>query len=372
MSWKKISCILLILFIFGVGYSEVYEYVIVKNTNTVVYKKPDVKSGKVEIRVYEGSSDKEGFFGDDLLRVYEITNIKGVEWGLVFKKVGKWKGWIKLDKNVYRFKDDGENGKLFWEFVKKEIFGYYGRFESEWIINVSFTNFNNGYVMIHYTDFDEYVFTPTSVYYKLENGEWKRVMKDNGLYREYIFYKNYIILVDDSSHWTKVYDTQKIWEPFPGIKLYRRISDFSPSYRDNFKSPQNYNDSYSSFDTNTGILTVHLRFEKGKPFVLKYYQFDETNGKFIPLEQTNDSVVTDKYYILTGDNVNVRAEATTNSKVLLQLKKGTRVKVLKRSDVGFMVDGKKGYWVYIDTGVKDKKGKTIKGWVVDVYLKQEE
>ncbi len=82
--------------------------------------------------------------------------------------------------------------------------------------------------------------------------------------------------------------------------------------------------------------------------------------------------VLDEYAILTGDNVNVRAEATTNSKVLLQLKKGTKVKVLERSDVEFIVDNKTGHWVYIDTGVKDKKGKTIKGWVVDIYLKPKE
>lgn len=81
---------------------------------------------------------------------------------------------------------------------------------------------------------------------------------------------------------------------------------------------------------------------------------------------------TTKYSILTGDNVNVRAEATTNSKVLLQLKKGARVKVLEWSDIEFTVGDKTGYWVYIDTGVKDKKGKTIKGWIVDIYLKPEE
>ncbi len=85
--------------------------------------------------------------------------------------------------------------------------------------------------------------------------------------------------------------------------------------------------------------------------------------------QDSDSVEINDFYILTGDNVNVRSEASTNSTVLLKLKKGARVKLLKRSEVEFTIGDKKGYWVYIETGVKDKKGKTIKGWVVDVYLR---
>ncbi|URA10630.1 SH3 domain-containing protein [Thermospira aquatica] len=78
------------------------------------------------------------------------------------------------------------------------------------------------------------------------------------------------------------------------------------------------------------------------------------------------------YYILTGDNVNVRSEASTNSAVLLKLKKGARVKLLERSDVTFTIGDRTGNWVYIDTGVKDKKGKPIKGWMVDIYLDEEE
>ncbi len=110
-----------------------------------------------------------------------------------------------------------------------------------------------------------------------------------------------------------------------------------------------------------------------------YYNFpcEDENGEQVRIKskiysQFNSQDSDSGYHILTGDNVNVRAEATTNSKVLLQLKKGTRVKVLERSDVEFTVGDKTGYWVYIDTGVKDKKGNKIKGWVVDIYLKPEE
>ena len=79
-----------------------------------------------------------------------------------------------------------------------------------------------------------------------------------------------------------------------------------------------------------------------------------------------------KFYTLTGDNVNVRAEASTNSAVLIKLSKGAKVSLLKRSDIALTVGDKKGFWAYIDTGIKDKKGGTIKGWVFDYYLKKEE
>ena len=78
-------------------------------------------------------------------------------------------------------------------------------------------------------------------------------------------------------------------------------------------------------------------------------------------------------YLLTGDNVNVRAEASTNSAALVKLSKGAKVTLLKRSDIVLTVGDKKGFWAYIDTGVKDKKtGETIKGWVFDYYLKKAE
>ena len=80
----------------------------------------------------------------------------------------------------------------------------------------------------------------------------------------------------------------------------------------------------------------------------------------------------EKYFILTGDNVNVRTEPNTNATVLLKLKKGTKVVVINREDEEVTIGDKTGHWAYIDTGVKDKKGNTIKGWVFDVYLKEAE
>ncbi|QJR21306.1 hypothetical protein BREVNS_0556 [Brevinematales bacterium NS] len=75
---------------------------------------------------------------------------------------------------------------------------------------------------------------------------------------------------------------------------------------------------------------------------------------------------------LIGDNVNIRAKPTTNSAMLTRLKKGARVKVLEISEEVFRVGDREGLWVYVETDEKDKQGKPIRGWMVDIYLKPEE
>ncbi|URA10264.1 hypothetical protein [Thermospira aquatica] len=62
--------------------------------------------------------------------------------------------------------------------------------------------------------------------------------------------------------------------------------------------------------------------------------------------------------------------------MIIQLKRGTRVKISDWLVVGYEIENsdgvrRKGYWLYVDTGIKDKKGDTIKGWVMDVYLEEE-
>ncbi len=83
-----------------------------------------------------------------------------------------------------------------------------------------------------------------------------------------------------------------------------------------------------------------------------------------PSSESTSSICT-----LTGDNVNVRAEAATNGAVLVKLSRGAIVTLLKRSDMALTVGDKKGFWAYIDTQVTNKDGETVKGWVFDYYLK---
>jgi len=83
-------------------------------------------------------------------------------------------------------------------------------------------------------------------------------------------------------------------------------------------------------------------------------------------------VVAGGYAHLTGDNVNIRANPTTNSVVLTRLRKGARVKVLEISEEVFRLGDREGLWVYVETEEKDRNGKPIRGWMVDIYLKPEE
>lgn len=110
-----------------------------------------------------------------------------------------------------------------------------------------------------------------------------------------------------------------------------------------------------------------------------YYNFPcvDENGELIRVKSeiysSFDHIYSNfNYYILTGDNVNIRAKPTTNSAVLTRLKKGARVKVLEISEEVFRVGNREGLWVYVETGEKDRNGKPIRGWMVDIYLKPEE
>lgn len=70
------------------------------------------------------------------------------------------------------------------------------------------------------------------------------------------------------------------------------------------------------------------------------------------------------YYIITGDDVRIRSQGSTNGAVLAVFSKGKRVRLISRADAAVDIGGKKGRWAYVDAG-------TVKGWVFDYYLKEE-
>ncbi|URA09141.1 SH3 domain-containing protein [Thermospira aquatica] len=93
---------------------------------------------------------------------------------------------------------------------------------------------------------------------------------------------------------------------------------------------------------------------------------------YLSYKQPDMSHYFEYYFILDTENVNLRAKPSTNSQVLLRLRKGAKVKVLEWSDKTLTIGDRSGSWVYVDTGIKDKSGNTIKGWIVDIYLDEEE
>ncbi|MGA2140905.1 MAG: SH3 domain-containing protein [Brevinematales bacterium] len=70
------------------------------------------------------------------------------------------------------------------------------------------------------------------------------------------------------------------------------------------------------------------------------------------------------YYIITGDDVRVRSQGSTNGEVLATFSKGKKVRLISRADAAVIIGGKKGRWAYIDAG-------SLKGWVFDYYMKEE-
>jgi len=74
------------------------------------------------------------------------------------------------------------------------------------------------------------------------------------------------------------------------------------------------------------------------------------------------------YYTIAVDGVPVR-KFPFHDKVLVKITKDTKVKLLEWSDEKATVGNVSGYWAYIDTGIKEKDGTTIKGWILDAYLK---
>jgi hypothetical protein len=118
------------------------------------------------------------------------------------------------------------------------------------------------------------------------------------------------------------------------------------------------------------VLFVEVQYKGDDSFQIFY--LNETGDLFLqemPIKAKRIDVVpllntNNLFYSITGDNVNVRADASVDGKILTLLSKGARVKLIKRSDIELYIGDKKGHWAYIETGV-------IKGWVFDYYLKEE-
>lgn len=82
----------------------------------------------------------------------------------------------------------------------------------------------------------------------------------------------------------------------------------------------------------------------------------------------SDKYNMDTYYVI-GNNLNVRIKPSVESKILKQLKIGSRVRVIRESNMMY----KGGYWVYVDTGLliyneKINNYVNLKGWVVNTYI----
>ncbi len=75
------------------------------------------------------------------------------------------------------------------------------------------------------------------------------------------------------------------------------------------------------------------------------------------------------YYIVMGNNLNVRSNPNTKANVVIQLKILSEVKLLRLKNKEVKIGNIKGKWAFIDTRVfNDDVTDTIKGWVFNYYL----
>jgi hypothetical protein len=359
----KVIIIMTILAGFSIGYTE--DYYILNNKKTVAYQKPDVQSKRI---VYE-------FMEGELLRATEATNIKNIEWLQLKLPYLQEKGWIR-NTNTFHIAD-AQNGKYYLEVIDKELIKGQLRFiQTQKCVGIKFLDYiTEGYIGIQYSLPSEQWENQT-VIYKVENDDLIRVIESGDLNSQLVILKNYLIILNDNV--LDVYDknqliTNKYDNVNPGGVLYKRIN-WLMLLPDEQYTPY---DSHFDFDTNTMVLKRIVRTEPQKPLTEIDYKFSD--GKFeltgTNTNGTNNAAYQDqsiKYYILTGDNVNVRQlPFQTNSVILTVLKKGARVRLIERMPEDITIGGKVGHWAYVETEVKDKAGNAVKGFVFDAYMGEE-
>ena len=98
----------------------------------------------------------------------------------------------------------------------------------------------------------------------------------------------------------------------------------------------------------------------------------EAKQKWNPSNSLQENIQIGKIFT-TVDNLRLRAEEITSSKIITTMAKGTKVKILKLGKTE-TIDGINSNWVQVEvlTGAKDKDGKEIKsgttGWCYGGYL----
>lgn len=72
---------------------------------------------------------------------------------------------------------------------------------------------------------------------------------------------------------------------------------------------------------------------------------------------------------IAGDKVNLREKPGPNSRIVFQLPLAHVVQLLKTEPKWSVIDGKRGRWVYVDSGLcTANMNQSYKGWIFDYFL----
>ena len=104
------------------------------------------------------------------------------------------------------------------------------------------------------------------------------------------------------------------------------------------------------------------------------------------LSNTNVVLVTDESLVaslrpvravVTADVLRVRFipkmkyyAGYNEEEIVATLFRGEEVVILRHRDEEMEIDGKRGRWVFVDTGRRTEKGTPVLGWVFDAYLRE--
>jgi hypothetical protein len=84
------------------------------------------------------------------------------------------------------------------------------------------------------------------------------------------------------------------------------------------------------------------------------------------------TIIKTNFYRVVGSDAPVYKTPATNSIIDAVLLPKHRVLIIERSKNEVIIGGKKGFWVHVDTGIIDERGReTAKGWMADCYLEEE-
>ena len=211
----------------------------------------------------------------------------------------------------------------------------------------------------------------------LESGEYAphlKVDKDNDLYIEGIRYrwdatayetKNYICTLNNKYKYVRVYDRKESELLYYTVPEKEEVE--SIAYHPN-------GDWYFlTINWTTNIHTLWRIENTWDPQWRKeWYENHETENVSQTVPSTNVAVNKE---MTCSDNLRLRSEEATSSKVITTMQKGTKVKILKLGKAE-TIDGITSNWVQVEVlaDAKDKDGKSIKagtiGWCYGGYLEK--
>lgn len=375
---KRIIFLLLVPLVMY-GYST--NYVVMKDATVKLYSFPSFNSS---FSLYKSKGGD--FFKGELLEYNEINTNEGKRWFRVFV----------FGKNYWVVGDEVENmmekpgGEFFYRILEKDsfygeknenvrrgrIFSILFPIEKIYIWGVLYANDYEFSFSLRFFEYQEKVFVEVLKY---GMGNLETVANDlffshNWLY---VFFDRTTLLIYNRKE-------RKITNNYGGFLSI-------PYLRQGIIKIDSLLRNVEGIGNFVGYSQIHITNLDGRErSFIPLYLF-ETNRRvwdvvvYEHLSNTNVVRVTDESLVaslrpvravVTADVLRVRRipkmkyyAGYNEEEIIERLKRGEEVVILRRRDEEMEIDGKRGRWVYVDTGRSIDEGRPMLGWVFDAYLR---